>query len=762
MGEQLLMALTDAISAIGGLTLRLRADQITGLSSGANVAAWPDASGNTFNATQATTATQPTWQATAIGGQPGVVFNGHRLVSSAPAGGATQTLIAVVSWSAASGVASIRAADTNGGLQWRILSGKQNLLAQGVADLGSATTALTAGTPALVATTYDAATGSAWYLNGVADGTSLTHTALTTSGSFIGGKSDGNEYLVGTIAELLTWNRVLTTSELSSVNTYVSGRYGIAVAGGGAPDTTAPTVPGTPTAAAGNASATVTFAASTDAVGVTGYRVYSSADSYTATAATGGTSPITVAGLTNGTAYTFKVAAVDAAGNLSAQSAASNSITPSSGVQTLTNTVTPTITGSGVVGQTLSATTGTWSATPDSYTYQWNRAGVAISGATAATYALVSADGGTTVTCTVTAVKAGYASATVTTAGIAVAAPGTVLPSDTNIVYSPYNWDVTSVRAKTINPGAYFRFAVTATAITLNFEIASNTAPLPIIKYRIDGSGWTKATVAATIPLTIPTDNGWAKHAVEVVVASTSEFVTRWSPQNGYVAFTGLTVNSGAATFPTATRAVKVLIYGDSITEGFKSTQNVTTPDGSDATVTWSYLVGSELGAEVGVVGFGAQGWTNGGQGGVPALISSYNLLWAGQARSFTPTPDVVVVNMGQNQDPAVSTVTTWLTALLASVGSTTKVILMRPFSGAAAATMQSAVATFANSRVTYLDTTGWWNAVDASDGVHPYGYSSVTQLAPLTAAAIRSVIGGSTFTPKRFINVGGTAKPIS
>lgn len=93
-------------------------------------------------------------------------------------------------------------------------------------------------------------------------------------------------------------------------------------------DTTAPTVPGTPTATAGVNSASVAFAASTDAVGVAGYRVYSSSDGYTAVAATGATSPITVGSLAAGTQVTFKVAAYDAAGNVSAQSAASNSVTP--------------------------------------------------------------------------------------------------------------------------------------------------------------------------------------------------------------------------------------------------------------------------------------------------------------------------------------------------------------------------------------------------------------------------------------------------
>jgi hypothetical protein len=78
------------------------------------------------------------------------------------------------------------------------------------------------------------------------------------------------------------------------------------------------------------------------------------------------------------------------------------------------NTVAPAITGTATEGQTLTRTTGTWTGyAPITYATQWRRGGVAISGATGATYVLVSADVGSTITCTVTATNtAGSASAT--------------------------------------------------------------------------------------------------------------------------------------------------------------------------------------------------------------------------------------------------------------------------------------------------------------------------------------------------------------
>ncbi len=88
-------------------------------------------------------------------------------------------------------------------------------------------------------------------------------------------------------------------------------------------------VPGAPTigtATLGNASAFVAFTAPESNGGstITSYTVTSNPGSFTGT---GSASPITVSGLTNGTAYTFTVTATNAAGTGSA-SGVSNSVTP--------------------------------------------------------------------------------------------------------------------------------------------------------------------------------------------------------------------------------------------------------------------------------------------------------------------------------------------------------------------------------------------------------------------------------------------------
>lgn len=68
------------------------------------------------------------------------------------------------------------------------------------------------------------------------------------------------------------------------------------------------------------------------------------------------------------------------------------------------NTVAPVVSGTAAVNQTLSTTNGTWTGAPSpTFTYQWQRNNVNISGATSSTYLVVVADIGNPIRCVVTA-----------------------------------------------------------------------------------------------------------------------------------------------------------------------------------------------------------------------------------------------------------------------------------------------------------------------------------------------------------------------
>jgi hypothetical protein len=119
------------------------------------------------------------------------------------------------------------------------------------------------------------------------------------------------------------------------------------------------------------------------------------------------------------------VTAINAGGSGSARSAATAAVLPPAP----TNIVLPSVSGSAVEGQTLSASSGTWTGSPTSYAYQWqdcNALGegcVSVSRATASSYTLAASDVGHTVSVVVTASNAGGATSAASASAGPVSAP---------------------------------------------------------------------------------------------------------------------------------------------------------------------------------------------------------------------------------------------------------------------------------------------------------------------------------------------------
>ena len=108
--------------------------------------------------------------------------------------------------------------------------------------------------------------------------------------------------------------------------------YDLAIAAGNPGDTSPPTAPGTPVASGiGSTSATLTWLASTDNVGVTGYDVFREQGTTDALLAQPAGNSATLTGLTASTQYQVYVVARDAAGNRSAASGLGGFTTTSGG-----------------------------------------------------------------------------------------------------------------------------------------------------------------------------------------------------------------------------------------------------------------------------------------------------------------------------------------------------------------------------------------------------------------------------------------------
>jgi hypothetical protein len=83
----------------------------------------------------------------------------------------------------------------------------------------------------------------------------------------------------------------------------------------------------------------------------------------------------------------------------------------------------PTVAGTARAGQKLSCTPGIWTGSPTGYTYQWNRDGTPIAGATSSRYTVQAIDEGNALTCSADAINAAGAGTTLTSAAIIVPVP---------------------------------------------------------------------------------------------------------------------------------------------------------------------------------------------------------------------------------------------------------------------------------------------------------------------------------------------------
>jgi len=180
------------------------------------------------------------------------------------------------------------------------------------------TSALAANTWSYLTETYDGST-LRLYVNGT-QVASVAHTgaiASSTNALQIGGDTIYSQYFAGLIDEVRIYNVALTAAQIQTDMTTPVGSSS---------DTTPPTQPGTLTANAVSASEVdLSWGASTDNVGVTGYRIErcqgtgcTNFAQIAATTGTGTTYKDTTVSAPN--SYSYRVRATDAAGNLSTYS----------------------------------------------------------------------------------------------------------------------------------------------------------------------------------------------------------------------------------------------------------------------------------------------------------------------------------------------------------------------------------------------------------------------------------------------------------
>lgn len=356
--------------------------------------------------------------------------------------------------------------------------------------------------------------------------------------------------------------------------------------------------------------------------------------------------------------------------------------------------------------------------------------------------------------------------------------PATVIPpTDDGYLFAPYAWHITSARALSIN-GGYFKTEIVdhyGPTFEMHFDvdnIPATASRRSQISYRVDGQDWVTLVPTAIVSVVIPAATAaWAKHTLEVVVKSTSEAENRWAaPYLTGVKFKGLLLVAGGSLVRPQARALRGLALGDSITEGINTLKG----GGEDATarsdsrLSWAsaLTLGAAVGAEIGQIGFGRQGLAVTGNGSVPVLGVSWDKVADGLPRGLDPAPDFISINIGTNdQRNGVSAAafqaaaTEFLNDVIAKTPRSTRIVWVYPFGAYYAKSVhQAAIAACSDPRrVTFVDTTGWWDTADASDALHPYGFVNQSRLAPLAAAAIRGALNAG----RTFRKVGGVLEAV-
>ena len=229
-----------------GLALWLKADAVTGVTSGSPLPAWPDSSGHQRVAAQAVAAQQPRWVADGFNGKPALRFTGKEWLD-------TPQDISLPTEHSYFAVVHDRTADENGVFLW--FENEKNLTGPNGAFDGPAFGTGGFGrnfrirnypgilqhsiTPG-VAAVYEliaAKEGVRGWVNGLAwlgplqNGWTGTFAAQTTVGRFRIGRHGGSvpQFFAGDMAELLVYERVLGEAERRAVEDYLGAKWGIPV-----------------------------------------------------------------------------------------------------------------------------------------------------------------------------------------------------------------------------------------------------------------------------------------------------------------------------------------------------------------------------------------------------------------------------------------------------------------------------------------------------------------------------------------------------
>jgi len=286
-------------------------------------------------------------------------------------------------------------------------------------------------------------------------------------------------------------------------------------------------------------------------------------------------------------------------------------------------------------------------------------------------------------------------------------------------------WDqrnAAATGAVTVNTGSTIHARFEGTHITLHFTTAQYSHQFPTLWLQVDEGEWKVVRPLEELRIS-PTALPTGSHVVRLVVKGFREWENRWdTPLVGSVVFRGVTPDVGTRLLPAPERPPKLVEFlGDSITEGVlvlnTGPRETWTREGwpqfSDGRRSWAYQSALLAGAEPRTVGFGRLGLSINANGGVPPALHSFPFVYSGAPIDKTRLPDAVVINMGTNDGQRVSgeVFGPLYRAYLETIRKTyplAQILSLRPFNGAHATVIEGVVRELHDSKIRYVDTTGW------------------------------------------------------
>jgi lysophospholipase L1-like esterase len=362
----------------------------------------------------------------------------------------------------------------------------------------------------------------------------------------------------------------------------------------------------------------------------------------------------------------------------------------------------------------------------------------------------------------------------------AVDAGATSAVNGTNFFFSPANWNSdgsgtiqpnnilpSSTFARTANCGAYF--VVRGTFVdggycyadldtTTMTGITANACPRVIVA--VDGvkgsptllaaqSGVTQLVLAKNLTAGDHTFKVYFQGVLQNTQTAMGDRWTNLTTGASCVKVTGIEFDAAATITAPVLQPKRLLVFGDSITEGCDAVGSANGPGDQDSTVTYAMLLAATLDAEVGVVGNAYQGYEAAGSGNTPNFPTAYNNYASGLARNWTNAFDYVIDNQGTNGTTIASDVQTMMENLRA-VAPNAILIKTQTFGHVASAALSAGIANYqtahpSDRKIFFVNfpTASLVNVTNSNDNLHPNvtGHQAYANgLAPLILADIASL----------------------